>query len=490
MNIDFLEEPELEFGAGRHIDIRFGIMNYGPLDAGSPIAPKQINLGIVGTKETIEGVRLWFERCRGEILAKPNREDSSKPNKQPNLFMRFPGFALDTAFQSTLVMDDTFCRDIPSSSIVSIGKVPDLNERITRYVDLFIEEVKYLSESKDAKVIVCAVPNPILESMGTEGGDDEDGEEPTPSIVGPHLDFHDMLKARAMQQYRKPIQIILPPTYDASMQKQVSNLGRKRERQDEATRAWNIHTALYYKAEGVPWRLPRDETQLTACYIGVSFYKSLDKQALLTSVAQVFNDRGEGVVVRGRTATISKEDRQPHLPEEHARELVKDALERYYDVHKNFPARVVIHKSSQFDTNEQLGFEAAIKEKGISTHDFLWVTGSETKLYRAGKYPPLRGTMVSLDKNEMLLYTRGSVNFFETYPGRYVPVPLRIRTENAEQTQRFLAREILALSKMNWNRTQFDGAAPITLQASRKCSNILRYCSESRQIEPRYSFYM
>src|SRR6202034_464016 len=142
------------------------------------------------------------------------------------------------------------------------------------------------------------------------------------------------------------------------------------------------------------------DAQLTACYIGVSFYRSLDKQALLTSVAQVFNDRGEGVVVRGRTASISKEDRQPHLPEEHARELVKDALERYYEVHKNFPARVVIHKSSRFDINEQRGFERAISEKGISTHDFLWVTGSETKLYRAGKYPPLRGTMVSLDKDE------------------------------------------------------------------------------------------
>ena len=90
----------------------------------------------------------------------------------------------------------------------------------------------------------------------------------------------------------------------------------------------------------------------------------------------------------------------------------------------------------------------------------------------------------------MVLYTRGSVDFFETYPGMYVPVPLRIRSEKTDQTQRFLAREILALSKMNWNNTQFDGAEPVTLQASRKCSNVLRYCSEGRQIEPLYSFYM
>ena len=31
----------------------------------------------------------------------------------------------------------------------------------------------------------------------------------------------------------------------------------------EATRAWNIHTALYYKAGGIPWRLVRDAAELT-----------------------------------------------------------------------------------------------------------------------------------------------------------------------------------------------------------------------------------
>jgi len=198
----------------------------------------------------------------------------------------------------------------------------------------------------------------------------------------------------------------------------------------------------------------------------------------------------EGVVVRGGTAAVSKDDLQPHLPEERAYELMKHALARYREVHRTLPARVVIHKSSQFSPDEAHGFEVALQEKGVSSHDFLWITGSTTKLYRAGKYPPLRGTLLTLDEREMVLYTRGSVDFFETYPGRYIPVPLRIRLEKTEQTQRFLARELLALTKMNWNNTQFDGSEPVTLQASRKCSNVLRYCSEGRQVEPRYSFYM
>ena len=106
------------------------------------------------------------------------------------------------------------------------------------------------------------------------------------------------------------------------------------------------------------------------------------------------------------------------------------------------------------------------------------------------KYPPLRGSLLVLDEREMVLYTRGSVPFFETYPGKYIPRPLRIRAEDTEQTPQYLAREILALTKMNWNNTQFDGSVPVTLRASRQCSSVLRYCSEARSIEPRYSYYM
>lgn len=490
MNLNYLEEPPLEFGSGKHIDIRFGIMNYGPLDVESQVAPRQINVGIVGTSESIDGVRHWLGRCKTEITAKPNKEDANKPNKQPNLFARFPGFNQDTGFYSNLVLQDSLCRPLLKNELPGITSRADRNERIRRAVDLFMEEIRYLSQNTSAPVIICAVPLPLLEAMGPEesnGIPDEENDEGDPGL---QLDFHDMLKAGAMQQYRKPIQLILPSTYDPSKKSQQNKLKLGRELQDEATRAWNIHTALYYKAGGVPWRLPRPSTELTVCYVGVSFYRSLDKQSLLTSVAQVFNERGEGVVVRGGTATISKEDRQAHLPREHAYDLLKNALASYRETHKTFPARIVIHKSSRYDNEEQKGFTAALSERGIATHDLLWVSDSHTRLYRAGQYPPLRGTLLTLDEQEMVLYTRGSVPFFETYPGKYIPRPLRIHAASTEQSQQFLAREILSLTKMNWNNTQFDGSEPVTLRASRQCSSVLRYCSEARPIEPRYSYYM
>src|SRR4051812_38442186 len=111
MRLSFLEEPELQFGTDRHIDIRFGIMNYGPLDFESTV-PRAINLGIVGSNQSTEGIRNWLKKCQSEIPAKPNREDPSRSNKQPNLFTRFPGFNLENAFRSTIVIEEACCRPL------------------------------------------------------------------------------------------------------------------------------------------------------------------------------------------------------------------------------------------------------------------------------------------------------------------------------------------------------------------------------------------
>ena len=42
MNADFFHEPELEFGVAKHIDMKFGLMSYGPLDFQISTAPKKI----------------------------------------------------------------------------------------------------------------------------------------------------------------------------------------------------------------------------------------------------------------------------------------------------------------------------------------------------------------------------------------------------------------------------------------------------------------
>jgi len=260
--------------------------------------------------------------------------------------------------------------------------------------------------------------------------------------------------------------------------------------QDDATRAWNFHTAIYYKAGGIPWRLIHDPAKLQTCFVGVGFFRSLDLQSVSTSVAQVFNERGNGVVVRGEPAVYDKDDRQPHLNAEGAYRLLCRALEEYRNEHKTMPARVVIHKSSFHNAAECDGFEKAATEQRIDSCELLSLSKSFTRLFRNGVYPPLRGTFLSLDDHTHILYTRGSVEFYATYPGMYMPRTIRIGCDRIEQTPRYLAEEILALTKMNWNDTQFDGGMPITVRAARQVGDILKYAAPADPIPARYSFYM
>ena len=490
MRTEFFHEPELEFGTGRHIDIKFGLMNYGPFDFNNSLAPKKINLGIIGTPETIEGVTAWLEKCRSGI--------SAKQSKRPNLFPRFPGFGEKMSLCADFVLDDQLQRSIPQNYFDELCQGPKTNEVLQKIAQLYLAELEYLAEkTTTVDVFVCAFPFVLVqfleqdEGEGPDDTDDLDGEQGAVVIPSKFI-LHDFLKAQAMQ-FRKPTQIIRPATYDEQKrlsQKKMS--GGKKQLQDEATRAWNLYTALYYKAGGTPWRLVRNPSELSTCYIGVSFYMTLDETQLLTSTAQVFNERGEGVILRGGTAQVSKDDKQIHLSAEDAYNLVKNALRIYQKEHKHFPARVVIHKSSKHNIDEIAGFEKALRDYAIEPElaDFVSVTHSYIRLFRGNRYPPLRGTFFDTGGEYLVLYTKGSVDFFSAYPGLYVPKPLGFRCDRVAETSSFLAQEILALTKMNWNNTQFDGGQPITLRCARQVGHILKYLGPNDPCEPYYRFYM
>jgi hypothetical protein len=371
MKITFLDEPSLEFGSsGRHIDIRFGIMEHGPLDRTRGTAPRRIRVGLVGSSETIEGTLAWLSRCKNGVAAKLSR--------QPNLFPRFPGFTSDLGFLSELLTEEQLQRALPNRTIRDVSLIPSHSQFVVEAVQAVVEEARYLTENSNPDVIVCAIPKEFVSRI--DDGEDlasNEGDEITLS-GGPTLIFHDLLKAKAMD-LRKPIQVIRPTTYGAKIPKPKGRRRKPRGLQDEATRAWNFHTALYYKAGGVPWRLVRDSTEPMTCFVGVSFYENLDRTALLTSTAQVFNERGDGVIIRGGKAIVSKVDRSPHLEEEDAKTLLTDALKRYRNEHKTLPARVVVHKSSTYTEGELAGFQAAVDEQDIDSADFITLQGSATK---------------------------------------------------------------------------------------------------------------
>jgi hypothetical protein len=132
----------------------------------------------------------------------------------------------------------------------------------------------------------------------------------------------------------------------------------------------------------------------------------------------------------------------------------------------------------------------ALRAKNIDQWDFLTIDRTPIRLFRRGAYPPLRGTILELDSTHSLLYTRGSVNFFCTYPGMYVPRPLLIKRIDGQTPMRQLAEEILGLTKINWNNTQFDGGMPLTLRVAEQVGKILKYVPDGWAIQSSYAFYM
>lgn len=86
----------------------------------------------------------------------------------------------------------------------------------------------------------------------------------------------------------------------------------------------------------------------------------------------------------------------------------------------------------------------------------------------------------------------GSVPYYETYQGKYPPRTLKLNRQAGQLSLKQLAQETLALTKMNWNSTDFDELFPITLRAARQVGSILKYLEEvsDDDIKQFYRFYM
>lgn len=478
-----LDEPLLEFGGnGREIDIRLGLMRHGPLE---PERARRVRIGVIGTADTVQGFERFLERCKAGIDAKPSR--------QPNLFLPFPGLGSDNPFRCAFEVDPHAKRILPRSDITNIVRITSTVQAIEEAVSLFAEQAQVIVEAPGAPdVIVCALPQDlisrIVHELTTPDADQDNGSDEDDETS--HLNFRDLLKARTIHLTR-PLQIVWPTTWEDAGKtvRQLEKLSGRRV-QDPATRAWNLFNALYYKAGYVPWRIPRDPTQFHTSYVGISFYRDLTGQRLLTSTAQMFDERGQGLILRGGRARTDKKDRHPYLSREDAYDILRRSLQAYNAHHYQPPARVVLYKTSRFEPEEVAGFEEALQEDRVRLADFVWISErTPFRLLRDGAYPPLRGTLLEMEHGAVL-YSRGSVPYFQTYPGLYVPQPIMLRPHRLESTVDDVASETLALSKMNWNSTQFDGSLPITIRAARSVSRILKHVSPGAIGAAEYRFYI
>lgn len=484
MKIHFLDEPLLQFGNDSHVCPRFGISNFETFDSRKDLLstkPKDIVLGVVGTLQNFESFDKWIIKCSDFI--------QERESKQPNLFTSFCGFNEYEGFKAKMVYNQSYFRqinDIQIKAIIAeVNKTKNIQKGIKDSAELYLKHIEFLATDKTPKVIMCILPDILWNKVLKIERDEELDRVQKPEEEEIEINFRSYLKAKSMQ-FKVPIQIIR----ERSLSLENVNKG-KNQLQDIATRAWNFCTAIYYKAGGIPWKANARENDKLTCYVGISFFRSLDKKTLQTSLAQVFDDQGRGLILRGSPVEIDKRDRQPHLTIEQAHDLLIKAIEGYHFAEGIFPKRVVIHKSSKYTDAELEGFITAISEKSVTTFDFVTILESDIRLFRSGSYPPLRGTLLEMTEQSFLLYSKSSVDFYQTYAGMYIPEPIEIRIAELNSSPRLVCEEVLALTKMNWNKTQFDGKLPITIDCSRSVGAIMKYLTEpNEKPEKRYCFYM
>lgn len=475
-NAKVLPEPMLEFGSGgRHLDPRMGLVEYGPLQ---PILGDRVRIGVIGTAETADGFSQFIDRCGTGI--------EGKKSPLTNLYPPFPGIGNRNPFRCTFEVDTGARRIIPTRDIERVVSTAKQSDAVRTAAELFAENAgSMLAGSSRPDVIITALPANLIEKVvnARSIAEDEDDEDDDAD-----LNFRDLFKARTLL-LSVPSQIVWPTLWDDNAKIPRKLKETLRQVQDPATRAWNLLNALFYKAGKAPWRLPRNDGEYKASYLGIGFYRDLAGQRLLTSTAQMFDERGRGLILRGARACTDKGDRHPYLERNDAYDLIMRSVKAYRAHHGHAPARLVILKTSRFEAGEADGIGHAADELQIDRRDLVWVSENpHATLVREGNYPPLRGSFLQLGKDG-LLFTRGSVPYYRTYPGLRVPRPLLLRPHSCDTAMPELASEVLALTKMNWNTTQFDQTSPIPIRAARQVGRVLKHVPFGQTEQSDYRFY-
>jgi len=500
MKVLRLPEPELRFKTEIATYCKVGLAAGGPYDSIKEGHANKIVLGIVGLRELIDKTRDWITLCNDEIVSRPHK-DKEDINKE--LFPDFPGCSI--AFDATLIAEDRFVQEIKLGEYGKLDRTNDV-AYTKGLLTLFEEKLKLMLEvSGDLKpdVILCVLSEEMYElghaagdyhkklkkkeidpnqlnifkdiDLFTEKPDPKEDEEPF------YINFRSMMKKVAMSKdVGVPVQLLRPSTIDPD----------DKTTQNAATKAWNFCTGVYYKSGKHPWIL--DEIEPKTCYLGISFYhkKSAYQDDVYTSMAHMFANDFQDIILRGRRVEFDEVLGEPFLDYEKSANLISSALEVFQKHRDAKPKRMVLHKTSGFRQGEVKGFSEVLEQAGIM-YDLITLRKSPMRLIRYGTMPVPRGSMFAVDDLNFL-YTKGYVPELRTYPGVHVPAPFEVIKAKGDSSYKEICKEILSLTKLNWNTADFCSGLPITIGFSRNVGQVLKVFEESDTEEPdqRYRFYM
>lgn len=463
LSAGYLPEPLLEFADGRHhVDPKTGISRFGPKSwKPGNRHPASIRTGFIGTAQSIGKAGEWIDAASLGV-----KGDIERPE--------FPGFRGDRGFFCDLELSSDWNAPLFASEITELQDMKPARRRFEKALELLDAKLELLSrKDRPPEYVVVALPDDLLAECKTvEYSDAEFGKI--------RRNLRRALKSIAMK-YRLPTQILLEKTADGRSEDYPSDI------------AWDFFTALYFKAGGLPW----GPVGLTpgSCYLGIGFYRPLrcEDSRMQSSLVQAFDEHGDGLVLRGQDFLWDgkKEgSRSPHLTEEQSAWVVDRTLTRYRDEMGQMPQRVVIHKSSRFWPAELAGFRQVLEERNLRYDLVALAPDSTFRLFPVNQYPPLRGTRFTVGELDYI-YTTGFLADTQQFHANHVPSAVRVADHIGRDTSReTLLREILILSKMNWNSSLLGGLMPITLNFAGRVGEILREIPADREPLTNFKFYI
>lgn len=171
-----------------------------------------------------------------------------------------------------------------------------------------------------------------------------------------------------------------------------------------------------------------------------------------------------------------------------AHELANAILSEYRNRAGRDPIRIVLHKTSKFENQERDGFTAAWSN--VLQVEFITLgLDPPVRLLPRGNYPPRRGTLLDLNGSKYL-YTAGFYEPWGRYPGPHIPRPISVQDESGTAQAERTCREILSLTKMNFNSAAPFGNIPITTKMASAVGQIMAEVEEETVPEASYRGYM
>jgi hypothetical protein len=502
----FIVEPLLEFGAGQQLEHpQDGLFLYGPVKGqGSPAV---IHVGVVGTPEGIGLVRKWLKTIVGPLQV----DDPTKLHTSP-----WPGFqaAFGVSLMTQPLIEISLSGNDISNAIARDNRYDAVRATVKLFEEAILEHFRTDERRPDVWIVVVpekvhrfgrpevagpkdATPSKLIsEKAAAEilraGGSlfDDMAEEAQPYLFA--RNFHHQLKAQLLDS-DAVVQVIRETTIDPSIE--LDRFGRPvRSLQEPAKVAWNFSTTIYFKgARQQPWQLANVRPHV--CYVGLVFKgdPSPANRGDACCAAQMFLNSGNGVVFRGALGPwYSQEKREWHLRRDAASALINEVVAAYKKDHAGTaPAELFIHGRQRFTDEEWAGFSDSVTSETTMVGVRIRKT-QDLRLFRPEvDVPVLRGSAVTMSKKEGYLWSTGYVPRLRTYPGFETPKPILIEINQGHGDLLTVMRDVLALTKVNYNSCDFASGLPVTLKFADRVGEILTASPRGMKAPPLpFRFYV